>query len=79
MRKPNAEEFWIARNFYISASLKNGSQWRIGILRRYKNSDSYYRSKKHLSYGRICRGQVFVYLLQVWLSNFIGKSLVNVI
>jgi len=34
---------------------------------------------KHLSYGRICRGQVFVYLLQVWLSGFIGKALVKVI
>ena len=35
--------------------------------------------KKHLSYGRICRGQVFVYLLQVWLSGFVGKPLVNLI
>ena len=26
------------------------------------------------SYGRICRGQVFVYLLQVWLSGFVGKN-----
>ena len=34
---------------------------------------------KHLSYGRICRGQVFVYLLQVWLSGFVGKPLVNLI
>ena len=31
------------------------------------------------SYGRICRGQVFVYLLQAWLSGFVGKSLVNII
>jgi hypothetical protein len=33
-----------------------------------------YEQQKHLSYGRFCRGQVFVYLLQVWLSNFVGKS-----
>ena len=33
----------------------------------------------YLSYGRICRGQVFVYLLQVWLSGFVGKPLVNII
>jgi hypothetical protein len=30
--------------------------------------------KKHLSYGKICRGQVFLHLLQVCLSGSVGKS-----
>ena len=35
--------------------------------------------EKHLSYGKNQPGQVFVYLLQVWLSGFVGKPLVNLI